>query len=88
MSPINVYSSEKKFFCWNIQFNTERIIHWKVYSKWILTCLNLADNQIHAEGGKYLGRALRRNESLIELNLRLNRLHLYDSKCYKILCFH
>ena len=36
--------------------------------------LNLCDNQIHAEGGRYLGRALRRNESLIELNMRLNRL--------------
>ena len=36
--------------------------------------LNLCDNQIHAEGGRYIGRALRRNESLIELNMRLNRL--------------
>ena len=30
--------------------------------------------QIHADGGKFLGRALKRNDSLIDLNLRLNRL--------------
>ena len=30
--------------------------------------------QIHAEGGRYLGRALRSNDYLFSLNLRLNRL--------------
>merc|ERR1711865_796543 len=30
--------------------------------------------EIHAEGGRYLGRGLRHNESLVDLNLRLNRL--------------
>ena len=54
----------------------------------ILTNLNLADNQIHAEvtsqhegilglvlqGGRYLGRALRVNDSLLSVNVRLNRL--------------
>lgn len=30
--------------------------------------------QIHAEGGRYLGRALRANTSLVSLNVRLNRL--------------
>ncbi|CAN0296953.1 unnamed protein product, partial [Hapterophycus canaliculatus] len=30
--------------------------------------------QIHAEGGRYIGRALRSNTSLVSLNLRLNRL--------------
>lgn len=40
----------------------------------VIMTLNLADNQIHADGGKYLGRALQRNESLLDLNLRLNRL--------------
>lgn len=30
--------------------------------------------QIHAEGGRYIGRALRSNSSLVSLNLRLNRL--------------
>lgn len=30
--------------------------------------------QIHAEGGRYIGRALRSNASLVSLNLRLNRL--------------
>lgn len=30
--------------------------------------------QIHAEGGRYIGRALRGNTSLVTLNLRLNRL--------------
>lgn len=30
--------------------------------------------QIHAEGGRYIGRALRSNRSLVNLNLRLNRL--------------
>lgn len=43
-------------------------------SKSVLMTLNLADNQVHSEGGRYLGRALRHNESLCELNLRLNRL--------------
>ena len=38
------------------------------------TSLDLCDNAVHAEGGRYLGRALRRNDSLVELNLRLNRL--------------
>jgi hypothetical protein len=32
------------------------------------------NGQIHAEGGRYLGRGLRHNESLVDLNLRLNRL--------------
>eukprot|EP00903_Cladosiphon_okamuranus_P010296 g9745.t2 len=41
----------------------------------VLSSLNLADNQqIHAEGGRYIGRALRSNTSLVSLNLRLNRL--------------
>lgn len=30
--------------------------------------------QVHAEGGRYLGRAMRNNVSLVSLNLRLNRL--------------
>lgn len=30
--------------------------------------------KIHAEGGRYIGRALRSNTSLVSLNLRLNRL--------------
>ncbi|CAM9783753.1 unnamed protein product, partial [Choristocarpus tenellus] len=43
----------------------------------VLVSLNMADNQastVHAEGGRYLGRALRTNKSLVDLNLRLNRL--------------
>jgi hypothetical protein len=36
--------------------------------------VNLADNEVHTDGGKYLGRALKKNHSLTELNLRLNRL--------------
>ena len=34
----------------------------------------LAIIQIHAEGGRYLARGLRTNDSLANLNLRLNRL--------------
>ena len=30
--------------------------------------------QIHAEGGRYLARGLRTNDSIVDLNLRLNRL--------------
>ena len=40
----------------------------------VLARLSLADNQIHVEGGRYLGRGLRENSSLLELNVRLNRL--------------
>ena len=36
--------------------------------------LNLADNQIYGEGGLHLGRALHYNDTLVSLNLRLNRL--------------
>ena len=42
-------------------------------SRSVLTCLNLADNQIHAEGNTLVELYVE-NESLIELNLRLNRL--------------
>ncbi len=34
----------------------------------------MCDNHIHAEGGRYLARGLKCNTSLVELNLRLNRL--------------
>jgi Leucine-rich repeat (LRR) protein len=40
----------------------------------VLTTLNLADNQVHSEGGRYLARGLRENDSLLQLNVRLNRL--------------
>uniref|UniRef100_A0A7S3GGA2 T-complex-associated testis-expressed protein 1 n=1 Tax=Palpitomonas bilix TaxID=652834 RepID=A0A7S3GGA2_9EUKA len=40
----------------------------------VLSHLNLADNQVHAEGGKFLGRAMQVNVSLRSLDLRLNRL--------------
>lgn len=48
------------------------------WSRWRACChaaprLMLAA-QIHTEGGRYLGRALRQNDSLVDLNLRLNRL--------------
>ena len=39
-----------------------------------ITSLVLCDNQIHADGGKYFGRALKVNGTLQELDLRLNRL--------------
>ena len=39
-----------------------------------ITSLILCDNQIHADGGKYLGKALKLNDTLLELDLRLNRL--------------
>ena len=40
----------------------------------VVLSLNLCDNMITSDGGRYLGRALRGNESLVDLNLRLNRL--------------
>ena len=40
----------------------------------VVISLNLSDNHVHADGGKYFGRALKLNVSLQNLNLRLNRL--------------
>jgi hypothetical protein len=40
----------------------------------VLSIVNLADNQIHGEGGRALARAIRSSCSLMSLNLRLNRL--------------
>ena len=40
----------------------------------VLISLNLCDNHVHADGGKYFGRAMKLNSSLETLNLRLNRL--------------
>lgn len=40
----------------------------------VLCYLNVADNRIHAEGGRCLGRLLRFNKSLTHLNIKLNRL--------------
>lgn len=45
----------------------------------ILTRLNLANNLIDEIGGKYLGTALKDNDSLVYLNLRLNQLQ--DEGC-------
>lgn len=45
----------------------------------LLVNLNAADNCIHAEGGRTIGRLLRNNKSLVNLDLRLNRLG--DSGC-------
>lgn len=36
----------------------------------VMLSLNLADNHIHADGGRYFGRALKQNYSLQHLNLR------------------
>lgn len=38
---------------------------------------------MHAEGGRYLARGLRENDSLLHLNLRLNRL--MDEGCSLLL---
>jgi Ran GTPase-activating protein (RanGAP) involved in mRNA processing and transport len=40
----------------------------------VLARLNLADNQVHVEGGRYLGRGLRENSSLVALDVHMNRL--------------
>ena len=40
----------------------------------ILATFNVADNNIRSEGGRSLGRMLRTNSSLMDLNLSLNRL--------------
>lgn len=40
----------------------------------VLSILDLSDNQLHAECGRALARALRSSKSLLSLNLRLNRL--------------
>ena len=40
----------------------------------VMVSLNLSDNHVHADGGKYFGRALKLNSALETLNLRLNRL--------------
>ena len=40
----------------------------------ILATFSVADNNIRSEGGRSLGRMLRRNSSLTDLNLSLNRL--------------
>ena len=34
----------------------------------------MCDNQIHSEGGKFLGRVLQSNSCLLDMNIRLNRL--------------
>jgi hypothetical protein len=39
----------------------------------VITTLGLANNQVHADGGRALARALRSSQSLTSLNLRLNR---------------
>lgn len=39
----------------------------------VIRNLNVADNRIHAEGGRCLGRLLRSNKSLTHLNVNLNR---------------
>tara|TARA_B100000524_G_scaffold178694_1_gene91967 strand:+ start:717 stop:1934 length:1218 start_codon:yes stop_codon:yes gene_type:complete len=39
-----------------------------------MVSLKLPDNRIHADGGRYLGCALKQNTSLKHLDLRLNRL--------------
>jgi hypothetical protein len=39
----------------------------------VVTTLNLANNQVHADGARALARALRSSQSLTSLNLRLNR---------------
>jgi hypothetical protein len=38
----------------------------------IITTLNLANNQVHADGGRNLARAIKQSQSLTSLNLRLN----------------
>jgi hypothetical protein len=48
-----------------------------------LAILNLSDNQLHAEAGRALGRALRSSRALALLNLRLNRLG--DAGCGALL---
>ncbi len=45
-------------------------------------CFGCMFLQIHSDGGKYLGRALKRNDSLTELNVRLNRLD--DEVCVRL----
>jgi Ran GTPase-activating protein (RanGAP) involved in mRNA processing and transport len=36
--------------------------------------LNLGDNSINYEGSRYLCQALKVNKSLVDLNLKLNRI--------------
>jgi hypothetical protein len=40
----------------------------------VISSLNLCDNQIHSEGGKFIGRVLQSNSCLLDMNIRLNRL--------------
>lgn len=48
-----------------------------------MTHLNLGDNSIYYEGSRYLAQALKVNKSLINLDLKLNRL---DDKAGSKLC--
>ena len=41
----------------------------------VLVTFNIADNLIHSEGGRNLGRLLRTNKSLVSINMRLNNLN-------------
>jgi hypothetical protein len=53
--------------------------------KSVVAVVNLSDNEVHADGGKYLGRALKKNDSVTDLNLRLNRLD-DDVRCVALRC--